>query len=320
MQTIKVIDVSEKPKMNRKMQEGIAIAFSTGDRDLIIGKLRQAIRHFDSMPESAWRTNLMKLLDFVESLESTINGRNRWKKEELKPAFSVFVKGNGKLPFYSFSALAGAFEADADLALPFCIGAGACRKPCYSVKAWRYPAAFCRQLQNSLLLASNTGRNVIKRAFIALPGNVTVRPYVDGDFRTKLEVAFWMSLAHCRSDLALYGYSKSFAQLLAYDATGKGWPTNYVLNLSSGHCHDSATVERIKQLPIYRGEFIALGKKGNLQHGSKAYNAEARKLAKEEGHNKVFVCPGLCGECTAKTHACGDGQRFNNIPIVILAH
>ena len=132
-----------------------------------------------------------------------------------------------------------------------------------------------------------------------------------------------MSLSNKRPDLKLYGYSKSFDQLLAFDAMTPvfaKWPKNYALNLSSGHSHTAETVEKIKALPIYRGEFIALGKKGRLQYGTKAYGIEARKEAEKAGLGKVFVCPGLCGDCTTKTHACGDKTRFSEIPIVILGH
>jgi hypothetical protein len=44
-----------------------------------------------------------------------------------------------------------------------------------------------------------------------------------------------------------YGYSKSFAELLAYDGLiFRDWPTNYMLNISSGHNADEATVEQVK--------------------------------------------------------------------------
>jgi hypothetical protein len=73
-----------------------------------------------------------------------------------KPGFSIFAKdGNGKLPFLAFSSLAGE---------GYCIGAGECLKFCYSFKAWRYPAAFCRQVQNSVLLQTKAGQKHILNA------------------------------------------------------------------------------------------------------------------------------------------------------------
>ena len=72
--------------------------------------------------------------------------------------------GNMKLPFYAFSSLPG-FD---------CPGAGAClygdneytpenfgKGWCYSFTGWLYPAAFFRQLQNSLLLRSSAGLNAL---------------------------------------------------------------------------------------------------------------------------------------------------------------
>ena len=61
---------------------------------------------------------------------------------ESRTAFNVFTEGNSKLPFYSWSTLPQWT----------CPGAGDCLRFCYSFRAWRYPAAFCRQLQNTLLL------------------------------------------------------------------------------------------------------------------------------------------------------------------------
>ena len=64
--------------------------------------------------------------------------------------FSIFAEtGNVKLPFVSFSTLPG-FS---------CPGAGECLKFCYSYRAWRYPAGFLRQLQNTILLQTARGRD-----------------------------------------------------------------------------------------------------------------------------------------------------------------
>ena len=58
-----------------------------------------------------------------------------------KSEYSIFVKGNQKLPFWAFS----------DLPAITCPGAGECLKWCYSFKAWRYPAAYFRQLQKKIM-------------------------------------------------------------------------------------------------------------------------------------------------------------------------
>ena len=35
---------------------------------------------------------------------------------------------------------------------------------------------------------------------------------------------------------------------------------------------------------------------------------------------KVFICPGKCGECTKQGHACGNNDTFKSVKIVIPAH
>jgi hypothetical protein len=104
---------------------------------------------------------------FLRKIASTIpsDKKNGWKYHLLraancfdsgKPSSSIFAKnGNTKLRFVAFSALP----------IVTCPGAGACggiakigeqpdlkKAYCYSLKAWRYPAAFIRQLSNTLLL------------------------------------------------------------------------------------------------------------------------------------------------------------------------
>jgi hypothetical protein len=113
-----------------------------------------------------------------------------------------------------------------------------------------------------------------------------------------------------------YGYSKSFAELLAYDGLiFRDWPTNYMLNISSGHNADAATVERVMALPITRGTFSAVKVDHKPEHGSARTNAAIRKASA----SKVFPCPGKCGSCTGKGHACGLPQ-MKGVSIVIAIH
>jgi len=120
--------------------------------------------------------------------------------------------------------------------------------------------------------------------------------------------------------LDVYGYSKSFRELLAYNdrlAYGENWPSNYLLNLSGGHAHDIDTVEKMKALPITRGTFdaVSIGRKVKASdHGKPETNKAIRSVA-----GKVFPCPGKCGSCTPKGHACGS-ERFRGIPIAIAVH
>jgi len=265
--------------------------------------------------------NQSAALDAISSALQGETGRY-WNRELPKlaafirdgsPRFTVFARdGNGKLPFLAWSSLPG---------VGFCPGAGDCLKFCYSFKAWRYPAAFSRQAQNAWLLDSASGRREILAALdqFKVPGTLDFRLYVDGDFGSVKHVAFWFDALLARPWLAAYGYSKSFKQLLAY--TGQ-YPNNYLLNLSSGHKHTPETVRAIKRLRIVRGEFIAvsLGRKVSAKdHGKRAHNAELREAFSRTDNRKAFTCPGKCGTCTPRGHACGS-PRFANVPVIIATH
>jgi hypothetical protein len=236
---------------------------------------------------------------------------------------SVFAEGgNSKLPFYAFSSLAGID----------CPQAGACLYGasgelmggfCYSFKAWRYPAAFMRQLVNSIRLRTKEGRDEIVAAWMKLPRGVTVRLYVDGDFASPEILAFWFRLCFARPDLQVYGYSKSWKLLLAYAESGARFPSNYLLNLSSGGSGTEAEKEAVSRLPIARGEFIAI--ETAKDHG-KAYQskrnagfADYARDVREQAGKRVFVCSGKCGDCTTSGHACGS-EKFRGVPIAIGVH
>jgi hypothetical protein len=222
-----------------------------------------------------------------------------------KPELTVIKSdGNSKLPFYAFSSLPGVT----------CPGAGECLKFCYSFRAWRYPDAFARQVQNAFLMRFYP--NTIKAAFNAMPDGVDFRLYVDGDFSSVSDVSFWFSLLLSRPGIKAYGYSKSFAELLAY--TGD-YPINYALNVSSGHNHSVDTVNMIKTLPVTRGEFRAVSvgfKVKSNMHGTKAVNDALRIKSNE----RIFPCPGKCGSCTGKGHACGMLDSLKGRVIAIAIH
>jgi hypothetical protein len=238
----------------------------------------------------AWHANFAKL-------ESVIN--------TMLPEYTIFAKGNSKLPFYSFSTLPAVT----------CAGAGACLDFCYSFRAWRYPAAFMRQAQNALLMRFNPDSIVSELSNIN--GAFELRLYVDGDFASVSDVSFWMNTLHALPLIKAYGYSKSFNELLAFDKIGQ-WPTNYVLNISSGHNHNADTIALVKALPITRGEFVAvsIGRKvKSNDHGT----IEINKALREHSIGKIFPCPGACGTCTGKGHACGM-PSLKGITIAIAIH
>lgn len=230
--------------------------------------------------------------------------------------FPVFaLNGNTKLPFAAFSTLPE-FT---------CPGAGECLRWCYSFTAWRYPAAWCRQVQNTLLL--KFAKPAVARHFARLNEGTVVRLYVDGDFDSADTVAFWFDLLRGRPGLNAYGYSKSWDLLWEHARTNE-LPGNYRLNLSGGGRPQRTTVEQMRNLSITRGEFLAMpvdyrpeGKKGKVgfeRYDDPAYHRAVRRAAAERGL-KAFSCPGKCGECCCGAHACGT-NRMSGVTIVIGIH
>ncbi len=245
---------------------------------------------FDS---KGWRVNFKKLLNVVSS---------------GSPEFKVFAAGNSKLGEHiaAFSTLPGVT----------CPGAGDCISFCYSFSAWRYPAAYMRQAQSAVLMRFY--RPAIARAFFAIPDNATLRLYVDGDFSSVSDVEFWQSLLSTNKTIKAYGYSKSFSLLLAYNASGKPWADNYLLNISGGHNADSVTIARVQSLPIVRGTFeaVSLGRKvTSSEHGK----PETNKALRNAYGKNAFTCPGQCNSCTPKGHACGLSS-FKGVNIIIAVH
>lgn len=258
--------------------------------------------------------------------------------------FSIFVKGNGKLPFLAFSSLPGK---------NFCPGAGDCLDFCYSFKGWRMPAVFFRQAQNHILLQSEAGRDKIRKAMECIKPNkhrkqalTDVRLYVDGDFCSVDVVAFWMDAIRPYTETSFYGYSKSIPQILEYVSLGGKIPASYTLNLSSGGRHEDlypeiCEVRKEDGNLLVRGEFRALDI-GHLymKNFGKDEKRALRKAAQEDLKSrnpvyldgekaKIFICPGKCGSCTMvknaqgeklPSHACGDQVRFQNTLIVIPVH
>tara|TARA_Y100001963_G_scaffold113765_1_gene157589 strand:- start:127 stop:984 length:858 start_codon:yes stop_codon:yes gene_type:complete len=225
--------------------------------------------------------------------------------------FSVWsLEGNVKLPFAVFSTAP----------VVTCPGAGACAKWCYSFKGWRYPAAYLRQVQNTLLLTKSAGRRIVAKKTNELPVDIDCRLYVDGDFATLAQVAFWMSLINKRQDLRVYGYSKSWRQLLAYDKIGGVWPENYCLNLSNGGNAEDLRGD-VARLPIVRGNFLTVDIDKRLagKYDSKEYKTAVRQAAANAGIQRPLVCPGKCGECTPKGHFCGR-KETSGVDVVIGVH
>lgn len=272
----------------------LAIAIQSGTQSEALQALK-ALQGSEAFKGKGWQSNFAKLARVLET---------------GNVEYSIFaMSGNSKLPFISFSSLPGVT----------CPGAGDCLEFCYSFRAWRYPAAFMRQAQNAYLMRWHN--DVIIHEFAKLaqsrPEGFDFRLYVDGDFANGADVALWMETLKAFPSVRAYGYSKSFAALLGYGAFNT-WPTNYMLNISSGHNASPEMLAYVKALPIVRGEFIAvsIGKKvKSTDHGKPETNRALREAFKV----KAFTCPGTCGTCTGKGHACGM-QALKNIPIIIAMH
>ena len=309
------------PKVNRARALRLGALATAGNMEALCKELRAIEDGGDPDRGNTWEYWARRVRSWLES------GLTK------EAPFSIFTaSGNSKLPFYAFSSLAG-FD---------CPGAGAClfgnedreekdflKGWCYSFTAWRYPAAFFRQLQNSVLL--RFGNLAIVEAFKAIPQGKTVRLYVDGDFHDLEGLRFWMDLVKARPDLDVYGYSKSWQLFLALDGQGYAWPENYSLNLSSGSRYGPTVRSRMENLACVRGEFVAVPvnrkwidskayqDKGN--EGSKDYRAEVLDRLRDayEGR-KVFACPGNCGNCLpGGKHACGS-DKLQGVVIGIGIH
>ena len=228
--------------------------------------------------------------------------------------FTVFTKGNSKLPFYSWSTLPQYT----------CPGADECLKYCYSFKAWQYPSALMRQCQNTLLLKFN--RRAIVNAWKALKWKKkqevkTVRLYVDGDIDSIETLVFWWNILKQSPDVIGYGYSKSYDIFIAADRKGIQPPANYVVNRSTGSIHDgTAMAEDYAALPVMRGLFECIdvegeGKlwpKGFARYQSAEYYKAMKEAGKKAGHDKFILCPGDCGTCgSGKPYCAGMDSQGN---------
>jgi hypothetical protein len=276
-----------------KALQGLAIAIQGGTQHSAM----QALKTLQASPMftgKGWQDNFTKLEHTFKTLD---------------PNYSVFsLNGNSKLPFVSFSSLPGVT----------CPGAGECLDFCYSFRAWRYPAAFMRQAQNAYLMRYAPASivkalHIVDASFKGL--QYDVRLYVDGDFSSDNDVKFWFDLIKTVPNARVYGYSKSFKQIMSY--TGD-LPSNYVLNVSGGHNSSIDTVKTVKALSITRGEFIAV-RIGSKVRSSDHGKPETVKALRQAFTGKAFPCPGTCGTCTGKGHACGM-QALKGVPIIIAMH
>jgi hypothetical protein len=188
------------------------------------------------------------------------------------------------------------------------------------LKAWRYPAALFRQIQNFILLKHSP--NLVAESFGLIKPNAPFRLYVDGDFSCYSDVIFWFNLLKNRPDVNCYGYSKSWD--LIYSCRDF-FPSNYRLNISSGGKIQSVSKQQMLDLTITRGEFIVVPvtkltpERQKIRFSLPEYHLEVRANGKEITDKNGFSCPGKCGDCANGSHACGN-DKFKGIPIYIGVH
>ena len=294
---------TRKPRMPRHRCMRLAEMAAAVATDADVIALAHEIRRVTRAAGGHWWKFGRRTADFLEA------------RGELKSPLRLFARGNGKLPFFAWSVLP----------LVTCPGAGTCANWCYSFKAWRYPAPFFRMLINTVLERTAWGRAMIAAEWAKLPHGTDFRLYVDGDHATLETMAFWFATLNARSNIKTYGYSKSWHLFTAWGARN-AFPDNYLLNLSSGSRFDDdpAMFTRVSELPCTRGTFTAvdgLSTHANYRPGHelelKQHLAELRERARALlGVDKVFACPGRCGTCTPKGHACGS-RALAGVPIVI---
>jgi len=295
--------------MTKKSCLKMAAIVRDGTADDITKAVRRLANRTPWNPEKGkanqWKWHLKRLASWLE------NG-----SDPGDCPFEIFKEGNKKLSFLSFSTLSTAT----------CPGAGPCLTYCYSYRAWRYPAAFCRQIQNTILTRSRAGLLAI-RAELAKQvgkGHRKLRLYVDGDFATKNDVRFWFSTIKEMPTLLAYGYSKSWRLLTGYAGE---YPTNYVLNISNGSRYedDADLKAAVERLPITRGHFIGVELDGKYAKGFGRFDdagmhREVREKLKERFPGQpVFSCTGKCGPCASEQHACGS-NKFDGVLIGIGIH
>ena len=96
-----------------------------------------------------------------------------WQAGTFAPATSTIFRTDGNVKLGKAIAQFSAVPATTSV----CPGAGDCINWCYSVKAWRYPAAVYRQIQNAVALSCEPGREAIRQAMDKLKSGTVLRLY-----------------------------------------------------------------------------------------------------------------------------------------------
>jgi len=263
----------------------------------------ETIFHSSPISEEFWNNGATYFRDWSNSLKRRRIGSgwraafNKLEKFFASHAtyvpFSILAAKNRKLPYFNFSTLPGTT----------CPGAGDCLRICYSFRAWRFPSAFARQMQNTILLQIKSAALADALSADKLTGRV-VRLFVDGDFPNVEGMRFIFD--NLNPGCSAYGYSKSWQTFRDYVSAGYNVPKNYLLNVSPGSIYDADDELRgwINSQPFTRGEFAyvpinanGINMRGFKRYDDRRYHNAVRSAALQILGQRVISCPGICGAC-----------------------
>ena len=88
--------------------------------------------------------------------------------------------------------------------------------------------------------------------------------------------------------------------------------------------HPQDIVLKNENVNVYYCDFLAVKvDTSGINSAIKRTKAERKQLRLQFPGEKIFICPGLCGDCTKvkdTPHACGNNNEFANTKIVIPVH
>lgn len=264
--------------------------------------------------------NFIYFLDNIDNIKGLYN---KGKIQLATTSINIYKKGNSKLSFLNYS----------NSPVSNCPGAAECLTFCYSLNSIRFPAPFviwliCTIIEKEApyILGEALSYEINKpgnKKTIQAQGYIDFRLYNDGDFRDLYILKYWMDYLKEHPTIRAYAYSKSWALFLhAVKMYGvKLFPDNFTLNLSSGGRYHNLK-DIMKTFKFVRGEFLAvkISQKVAAHKMTKEQRRELMSAARERGIKKAFICPGLCGSCTTRGHACGDNKTFKNYTIITPEH
>lgn len=226
----------------------------------------------------------VEVINLLEKLIFAKDGpRGRWHKE-AEMFVDYLHTGRPFHPILTYGSKDASFGFST-LPLLTCPGAGECVAWCYSLKSWRYPESFFRQMQNfDLLRRAHHDREVselFEDEIQNLPEEEHIRLYRDGDFQDANDVLFWIALAEQFQDRMFWGWTKAFDAVRQAFEIGSEIPRGFRLRLSgNGRVHPPGDLLLHKNIV---GTFYAW-----------SFDKAPLPMTEEEWNMK---CPGKCKPC-----------------------